>query len=238
MAKLDTLAKSLGVAALGALVASAGDLGLLWVANASRPELALPTPPAYTLWLGGLLGVLGIPLYGVGYRALAGSLGDASYTLRRWIVAGGWGTALVGAGIHGLTTQLIATALASGAAGGDPLAAVAGSGALLVGLWGVAALFLLAACVPLSLALARGDSTLPRGLALANPVALTLVLGVVGLSTELLRAFLTPAAPNLAHALFFAVASRVSSANASRRSSARSQTSGTRSRQAIKPKSS
>ena len=228
----------LRVAAIAALLASAGDLLLLWAANASRPELALPASPQHGLLLGGLLGVLGIPLYGLGYGALAQSLTGASDTARRWIVWCAWSLALVGAAIHGLTTRMIAAALESGAPGGDPLATVAASGALLVGLWALATILLIAACLPLSIALARGRSTLPRWLGLANPLVWMLLLGSAGLATEPLRAFLTPAAPNLAHALFFAVASLVSSAKDSRRSSIRSQTSGTRSRQAIKPKSS
>jgi len=225
------------VAALAAVLASVGDLLLLWVANASRPELGLPRPPELALRLGGLLGVLGIPCYGIGYRALALSITGASDTARRWVAWNGWSFALVGAAIHGLTTEMIASALESGAPGADPLATVVASGAFLVALWAVATLLMIAACAPASLALARGRSTLPRGLGLANPVILTLVLGCAGLATESLRAFLTPVAPNLAHALFFAVASLTSSANASLRSSIRSQTSGTRSRQAIRPKS-
>jgi amino acid transporter len=238
MAKREAPTGALGVAALAALFASIGDLGLLWVANASRPELALPAPPGGTLWLGGLLGVLGIPLYGLGYRALAGAVGEPGDTVRRWVAWSGAGFAGVGALVHGLTARLVAQSAASGAPAGDPLAAVAGSGALLAGSWLLATLLLVATCAPLALALARGRSPLPLWLGVANPVVLTLALGAAGLADELLRAFLVPAAPNLAHALFFAAASRTSSANASRRSSIRSQTSGTRSRHEIKPKSS
>jgi len=128
-------------------------------------------------------------------------------------------------------------ALASGAPGGDPLAAVADSGGLLVGLWALATILMIAASAGLSLTVARRRSTLPRWLGLANTVVVTLALAMTGLASEPLRAFLTPVAPNLAHALFFASASLTSSAKESFRSSIRSQTSGTRSRQAIRPKS-
>jgi len=145
--------------------------------------------------------------------------------------------ALVGAGIHGLTAVMIWDELASNAPASDPLAAVAGSGALLVGLWALAAILMLAACIAFALEASRGRSDLAGWIAWSNPLVLTLVLGLIGLATEPLRSFLTPAAPNLAHALFFAAASLTSSPKASVRSSIRSQRSGTRSRLAIKPKS-
>ena len=47
------------IGALAAVAASAGDLLMLWVANARRPELGLAAPPDTVLWLGAALGVVG-----------------------------------------------------------------------------------------------------------------------------------------------------------------------------------
>jgi hypothetical protein len=54
----------------------------------------------------------------------------------------------------------------------------------------------------------------PERWALANPLVVTLALSALGASFELGRWFLLPAAPNLAHVVFFALGmrSRASSA--------------------------
>jgi len=229
--------KSFAIAAAAAVFATAGDLLMLWVGNATRPELGLASPPAGTLWLGAALGVFGIPLYAAGYRAASRALAPEC-SLARHIVAWTGGVfALVGAGIHGLTASMIADAIASGAAGDDPLAAVMAGGSLIVGLWVFATALMLAASLAFAFEVARGRSALPRAFALLNPLFATIALAFVGLSTEPLRAFLTPAAPNVAHVLFFAAAAFTSSSNAALRSSIKSQRSGTRSRHAINPKS-
>jgi hypothetical protein len=54
----------------------------------------------------------------------------------------------------------------------------------------------------------RSRSPLDRRLAILNPALLTLALGAVGVTVESLRSFLTPAAPNLAHIVFFSVVAR------------------------------
>ena len=61
----------LGAALAGAVAASAGDLALLWAGWAADGRLGIAAPPPGTLVAGHYLGVLGIPLYGLGYRALA-----------------------------------------------------------------------------------------------------------------------------------------------------------------------
>jgi hypothetical protein len=229
---------SLRLAGVGAFIASVGDLAMLWVANASRLELALPTPPEATLWIGCTLGVAGIPLYALGYRAAAQAIASDLVLARRIVRWAGGGAAVVGAYIHGLTALLIADALARGAPGADPFASVTSSGVELVGLWSLASLLVLAASLAFALQVARDRSALPRWVAWTNPAFGTLVVALTGLAlSEPVRSFLAPAAPNLAHALFFAAASLTSSANASFKSSIMSQRSGTRSRQAIKPKS-
>ncbi len=229
---------SFRIAAVGAVVASLGDLAMLWVGNASRPELALVEPPGVVLWIGAALGVLGIPLYALGYRETARTIDGDRIRVRRLIRWAGAGVAALGTWIHGLTALLIADARASSAAPADPFAAVASSGALLVGLWALTALLAAAAALAFAFEAGRGRSTLPRWVAWANPVFGTLAFALAGVSLgEPAESFVAPAAPNFAHALFFAAASLTSSAKDSFRSSIMSQRSGTRSRQAIKPKS-
>jgi hypothetical protein len=96
------------VAAAAAAIATAGDLLLLWVANALRPALGLPSPPAGALGLGAWLGVAAIPVYALGYAAAAArarpALGRAAPLLT---VAGGLG-ALLGSYIHAATASFIA----------------------------------------------------------------------------------------------------------------------------------
>jgi len=193
------------LALAGAAIASAGDLLLLWVGNAQRPELALPTPPGVALPLGAVAGVLGIPLYALGYRALAAAARPVAPGLARATALGGVVLALVGAVIHGLTAQVIRGALASGAAGAPPLESV-GAQPLLVTTWLAAALGLLVASVAIVAASVSRARALPARLGFANPLALTLALGLAGAGTEWGRSFLLPAAPNLAHVLFFALA--------------------------------
>lgn len=65
------------LAALGALLATCGDFGLLWVGNAARRELELIAPPAGMIVPSTLLGVVGIPLYALGYLARAPDGGAA-----------------------------------------------------------------------------------------------------------------------------------------------------------------
>ena len=50
----------------------------------------------------------------------------------------------------------------------------------------------------------------PRGWIVANPAVASVLLAAAGAATELGRAFLVPAAPNLAHVVFFAAALRSS----------------------------
>lgn len=191
--------RPLAIAAAAAGVATAGDLLMLWVANAARPELALPPPSALALPLGGVLGVVAIPLYALGYRAVAGAF--LSGAPARLVLGCGLGAAAIGAGIHGMTALAIQT---GGAGGAPPLAAVAESG-VLVASWGVAGLLVLVASAALFAELRRASGR-SRLLAWLNPAAVTLLLGLAGLAGEAGRSFLLPAAPNLAHLVFFLAA--------------------------------
>ena len=201
-------ARALALAAAAAVVASAGDLLLLWVGNSQRPELGLPTAPGVALPLGGILGVVAIPAYALGYRALARAAGAVAPRLARAIALSGLGIGAIGALIHGLTALVIRAGLASASTGAPPLEAVSEQPEL-VWSWLAAALCLLAASTAIAAASVPRVRALPAAIGLANPLALTIALALAGMPAEWGRSFLLPAAPNLAHVVFFALAHAV-----------------------------
>jgi hypothetical protein len=82
------------------------------------------------------------------------------------------------------------------------------AGAPLTVPWAVATVALLLASGAVVWAARRGG--VPRGWIVANPAVVTVLLAATSAATELGRAFLVPAAPNLAHVIFFATAFRSS----------------------------
>jgi hypothetical protein len=199
--------RNLAVAAtLAAVAAGTGDLLLLWVANAARPELALPRPPDGALFVGFVLGVLAIPLYGLGYRHVGRVLEPASPRGARVVfLAGAYGGALGGV-VHGMTTLAIRIDADAAAPPADPLTLAGRYGTYLYPLWGaIAVLAVVGAAVYATLVL-RGGTAYPRWMALVNPVTLLLVVGALGPLHPLLGAFAVPAGPNLVHVVFFALA--------------------------------
>jgi hypothetical protein len=187
-----------------AVAATAGDLLLLWVANAQRPELAwLPVPPERALLAGHLLGTLAIPLFGVGYwgvsRGLPARVGSAVFAL------GAYGGALGGA-VHAATAMAEQLERASGIGPGAPLAFVGRHGDLLAPLWLVLAALVTLGSVLFAVAVARGGTAFPRGMAAASPLVLLALAAGLGAGSEVGRAFLVPAAPNAVHVAFFALA--------------------------------
>ena len=197
------------IAALAALVATVGDLILLYVANASREELGLPRAGASWLWLGGALGVAAIPFCALGYWSASRVVDGASVRGARALFVSGAAGAVLGSIIHGLTAVEIAAHLDAGDPGSDPLASLAAGGPALPVLWALASLLVLVASVLFAWFVGRGSTAAPRCAAVANPALVTLVLAASGLPFLFLRSFLTPAAPNLAHLVFFAVCSRI-----------------------------
>lgn len=188
-------------ACAAAAVATAGDLAMLWVVNARRPELALAEGPAALLSIGCWLGVASIPVYAAGYAAAAKLVDETRPGSVRVIVVGGAIAAVTGALIHYLTARVVAARIATGAPGLDPFAELSSEILLLV-LWAVASF----AVVVASVAFATGVR--PRHgklLACANPALLTVTISVLGLASVVTRSFLAPAAPNLAHVLFFGI---------------------------------
>ena len=196
------------VAAAAAAIATAGDLLLLWVANALHPALGLPSPPAGALGLGAWLGVAAIPVYALGYAAAAArarpALGRAVPLLT---VAGGLG-ALLGSYIHAATASFIAEEMRTAATTpvGDPLASVVQAGAALTVPWALATVSIVLASGAIVYAARR--AVVPRAWIVTNPAVATVLLALAGAPSELGRAFLVPAAPNVAHLVFFATACR------------------------------
>jgi len=197
----------LAVASIAAVVASIGDLLMLAVANTGRPELRLAAVPPVVLWVGALLGVVAIPFYALGYGHAARLIAQPFPGYARVVAGAGSLGALLGAVIHGYTALFVRDALASGAPAGDPLAAI-GNAPPLAAAWALATLLIVAASVAFALAVRHGVPGVPRALALAIPAVVTVAIALVGGATLLGRAFLVPAAPNLAHVVFFAACAR------------------------------
>lgn len=191
------------IAALAALTATTGDLLMLYVSNSRRPELSLPAIPAASLWVGGVLGVLAIPFYALGYRSAARIVEAVSRGAARAVFWLGSIAALLGAVIHGLTAVQIHADLEAGVVAQDPLSSIGGWGPAIPVLWALAAVSVLLASVLFGWFVTRGRSPTPRLVGFANPALVTVALVSVGMSTLLLRSFLVPAAPNLAHLVFF-----------------------------------
>lgn len=69
---------SLAIAAMAALIATAGDLILLYIGVSQQNEPALAQIRVNWLWIGGILGTIAIPFYGVGYHGIAKWLSPVS----------------------------------------------------------------------------------------------------------------------------------------------------------------
>ena len=189
------------IGVVAALAATAGDLLLLATSNATRPGFEwLPAPSETLLLVGTYLGVVAIPCYGLGYRDVAARF-EPPY--RPWLVALGVTGAVLGGTTHGLTGLVIHVEQTGGMGGVDPITVVARHGAYLLPLWAVIGVVTILGSVVSATGVLGGRSSFPRWMALASPAVLTLVLVLVGAASETGRAFLVPAAPNVAHVVFF-----------------------------------
>jgi len=196
------------IALVAAIAATAGDVLLLATSNAGRPGFEwLPAPSESTLWVGTYLGLLAIPCYGLGYRAIARGL-SAPY--RGVVAALGVAGGVLGGTMHGLTGLVTHVELAGGTGGIDPVTLLARYGAYLLPLWALVGAGLVIGSTAFALGVARGRSSMPRWMALANPAFATLAIVLAGTTFDIGRAFLVPAAPNVAHVVFFALAAATS----------------------------
>jgi hypothetical protein len=199
--------RDLSIASMAAVTATAGDLLLLLVGNAMRGDLQVDQPPAIALTAGGLLGCLSIPLYALGYAALARVMQPRAPIPARIVWIGGTVFAALGAFIHGLTWIVIRASVLAGTRSTAPLDSIAASGGTLLSAWIAAAALMLFVSFAIAWAgLAVRPRAIPVWLALLNPLSITLFIGASGAATEVGRSFIVPAAPNLAHIAFFAAA--------------------------------
>lgn len=193
----------LQLATVAALLATAGDLTMLLVANALRSGHDLRFASRELLAIGGALGVLALPFFALGYHAVADAMRPAAPRAARVVAICGLATGAVGALIHGLTAWSIHSALVAATPVDAPLEAVLQEGWLLLA-WGVGALLVLVASVALVRASAPPQRAVPPRLAWLNPAVVTVAVGLAALPWELGRSYLLPAAPNVAHVVFFA----------------------------------
>lgn len=193
-------------ATAAAALASAGDLLLLYVGTGGDPG-----PGGRLLVAGHYLGALLIPLYGLGYWHVGSVLASASDVGARWLVGLGAYAGAVGGVVHGVTALMIDVAPAARRAG-DPMAVLAPQAAYLLPLWLVLLVLGLVVSALHWKLVRTGHTAYPRWFALVQPASLVVLLCVIGLSAATLSTFLVPAAPNLAHVVYFGLASYLTSA--------------------------
>jgi hypothetical protein len=191
------------MAGLAAVIASLCDLIMLSVVIMPPDELG--AAPNLLLGVSGIFGSAAIPVYVMGYWAVARSLDPMYSRLRRTIEVSGVIIAVVGGIIHATTAVFIYQEQSSGGvwAVEDALR----SGPFLPALWTLAMAASLFATGAIILSLFSGRWSLPRVVAVFNPVVVTALVigGAVAGGSERVAEFLVPAAPNVAHMVFFMV---------------------------------
>ena len=200
-------------AALAALLASAGDLLMLLVANGHAPPWG--SIGSYILAIGGILGVVTIPVYYIGYQAAASLLG-LSPLRRRLCLFGAALVALFGAVTHALTALDIQAARVAGRDARPPAEAFTdpANPLFLAALIAAAGALIAVAC--LITAGFRSHANAIRQAILFNPIVATVILGAGAAVSQWTMAYIAPSAPNLAHVLFFALLARASGLQAKR----------------------
>ena len=152
------------IAVVAAIAATVGDLLLLATAQASRPGFEwVPVPSATWLFVGTVLGVIGIPCYALGYRDVAARFASP---YRGWIAGLGTAGAILGGVTHGLTGWATHVETASGMGGIDPVTLLGRYGAYLLPLWAALAAATLVGSAAFVLGVLRGRATLARSAAL------------------------------------------------------------------------
>jgi len=153
--------------------------------------------------------VLAIPLYGLGYWQVAEDIASGGRRVARAVFLLGLSGGAVGGAVHGVTGLVIHADRLLGAAGDDPLAVVGRYGAFLLPLWGLLGVLVVVGSILYARAVLGGSTRYSRWMAALNPALLVAVLGALATVSPRLEAFLLPAAPNVAHVLFFAATTLV-----------------------------
>ena len=195
-------------AVVAAIIASAGDFCLIYVANAPKYGFG-PTGEQANRWLlvGHYCGVLAIPLYSVGYWHVSRGLAAAGQRISRSVFALGVYTSAVGSAIHGLTAfGLHASPLAEAQPSPHPLEVLTPPELVpyLLPLWALVGLAMLAGSALYAFAAFARPTAYPKWGALLNPALLAVAGSGLALLSPLLTDFLVVWMPNLAHILFFA----------------------------------
>ena len=200
-------------AIVAAIIASAGDFLLLYVANAPKYGFGL-TGEQTNRWLlvGHYCGVLAIPLYSLGYWHVSRGLAAAGRRISRSVFALGVYTAAVGSAIHGLTAfGLHASPLAGAQPSPHPLEVLTPPELVpyLLPLWALVGLAMVAGSALYAFAALTRPTAYPKWGALLNPALLVVAGNILALVSPLLTDFLVVWMPNLAHILFFAFSTAV-----------------------------
>ncbi|GIW44609.1 MAG: hypothetical protein KatS3mg077_1891 [Candidatus Binatia bacterium] len=190
----ESVSEQLRAGLIGAVLATTGDAAQLYVATGGAcSEVAC----ARMVWAGTVLGVVGIALYGFGYRARAALVASVSETCARWVANAGAMFAATGATVHG-TTGLLLSLGRSSEPHTHPLQGVLQSGPVSLSLWGLAAVFLVVA------AGAELFATRPWTQRFVNPLVATLwILAISSLLPHVVGHVVGAASVNIAHVVFF-----------------------------------
>ena len=194
------------LAVVAAIVASAGDFFLIYVANAPKYGFG-QTGEQANRWLlvGHYCGVLAIPFFSLGYWQVSRGLSAAGKRISRSVLAIGVYTSAVGSAIHGLTAFGLHALPLAGAHSPDPLETLTPPGLVpfIMPLWGFVGLAILTGSALYAFAVFTRHTAYPRWGALLNPALLLVAGNALALLSPLLTDFLVVWMPNLAHILFF-----------------------------------
>jgi len=189
-----------------AVAAALGDLLMLYVVADAQLAGGLVRPPGVTLVVGAMLGVVGIPFYWFGYWLLARAMTPSHPVAARVVMCCGALIGSIGGLIHAVTAFGIRFQMIAGDPPLPPAEWVAHGGTLLSVAWIVVVAAAVTAGAVFAWVALAADTAFPRLLGLFNPVVLTVAIGLAGLGSAVGHAFIIPAAPNIAHVVFFSLA--------------------------------
>ena len=193
---------ALVLATISAVLATFGDFLMLYVVNANA-VLNLPSHETILLPLGFFLGAFAIPLYGFGFWAIAKIFEPGALRAGRFVLVSGVMMAIIGGIIHGVTGISIEAQLRAEGSHLAPISSLLEYGVYLIPLWAIASVLCFIGAVGFISGVISGRTIFSPFIAVFNPVVLTVVVGLTGSMTPTMQVFLIPAAPNVAHVLFF-----------------------------------